>query len=146
MLMPCGPSAVPTGGAAVALPALIWTLTTALIFFAISLLHQLLDLQEVQLDRRLAAEDGHEDFDLVALGVHLVDHAVQVGERAVRHADRLPLGERDLVLGCVELDLAEARADLALGERSPLGAAADEARDAGGVAHDIPRVVAHDHL
>src|SRR6266498_3721524 len=98
MLMPCGPSAVPTGGAAVALPAWIWTLTTALIFFAMSLFHQLLDLQEVQLDRRLAAEDGHQDLDLVALGVDLVDDAVQVGERTVGDADRLALGERDLVL------------------------------------------------
>ena len=37
MLMPCGPSAVPTGGAAVAFPALICTFTTALIFLAIPL-------------------------------------------------------------------------------------------------------------
>src|SRR5260370_37265235 len=36
MLMPCGPSAVPTGGGAVALPAWIWTFTPALIFFICS--------------------------------------------------------------------------------------------------------------
>src|SRR3954452_17532372 len=30
---PCGPSAVPTGGAGVAAPALIWILTTAATFF-----------------------------------------------------------------------------------------------------------------
>src|SRR4029079_8776001 len=82
MLMPCGPSAVPTGGAAVALPAWIWTLTVALTFFA-TLLHQLFDLQEVELHRCLTAEDRHENLDLVALGVDLVDHAVQVGERTV---------------------------------------------------------------
>src|SRR5947208_5546187 len=35
MLMPCWPSAGPTGGAAVALPASTWILTTALTFFAI---------------------------------------------------------------------------------------------------------------
>ena len=35
MLMPCGPSAVPTGGAGVALPAGIWSFTLAVTFFAI---------------------------------------------------------------------------------------------------------------
>src|ERR1700730_9448680 len=35
MLTPCGPSAVPTGGAGVALPAAIWSFTIAVIFFAI---------------------------------------------------------------------------------------------------------------
>src|SRR5579863_4294654 len=35
MLTPCGPSAVPTGGAGVALPAGICNFTIALIFFAI---------------------------------------------------------------------------------------------------------------
>src|SRR5258708_20930809 len=33
MLTPCGPSAVPTGGAGVAAPAFSWTLTIAAIFF-----------------------------------------------------------------------------------------------------------------
>src|SRR2546422_8041158 len=147
MLMPCGPSAVPTGGAAVALPALICTLTTALTFFAMSFLfHQLLDLQEVQLHRRLAAEDGDEDLHLVPFRVHLVDHAVEVGKWPVGDADRLALGERDLVLRRVELDLPQDRADLTIGERRRLVPASDEARDAGCVAHDVPRIVAHDHL
>src|SRR4051812_33641219 len=35
ILTPCGPSAVPTGGAGVALPAAIWSFTTACIFLAI---------------------------------------------------------------------------------------------------------------
>ena len=33
MLMPCGPNAVPTGGAGVAPPAWIWIFTTAASFF-----------------------------------------------------------------------------------------------------------------
>src|SRR3990170_906497 len=42
MLTPCWPSAVPTGGAGVACPARIWSLTTAsTFFFAISSLHLL---------------------------------------------------------------------------------------------------------
>src|SRR5438128_1784944 len=35
MLTPCGPRAVPTGGAGVALPAGIWSLTLPVTFFAI---------------------------------------------------------------------------------------------------------------
>src|SRR5207244_9645700 len=34
MFTPCGPSAVPTGGAGVALPAAIWSFTTACTFLA----------------------------------------------------------------------------------------------------------------
>ena len=36
MLMPCGPSAVPTGGAGVALPAGNWSASTIRIFLATS--------------------------------------------------------------------------------------------------------------
>src|SRR5580700_1428841 len=50
ILTPCGPSAVPTGGAGVALPAGICNFTLPVTFFAIFL--YFLDLQEVQLDRR----------------------------------------------------------------------------------------------
>src|SRR3954469_22637737 len=38
MLMPCGPSAVPTGGAGLAFPAGIWSFTKPDTFFAIALL------------------------------------------------------------------------------------------------------------
>ena len=38
MLMPCGPSAVPTGGAGLALPAGICSFTNPVTFFAIELL------------------------------------------------------------------------------------------------------------
>src|SRR5258708_37691563 len=68
MLMPCWPKAGPTGGAGVALPAGSWSVMTALTFLAIgfflffSLLSlkasgDALDLQKVQLDGRLAAEE-----------------------------------------------------------------------------------------
>jgi hypothetical protein len=36
MFTPCGPSAVPTGGAGVALPAAIWSFTIAVTFLAIN--------------------------------------------------------------------------------------------------------------
>ena len=60
---------------------------------------QLVDLQEVELDRRLAAEDADQHLDLVALRVDLVDGADELGEGAVLDADALPLGELSLNLG-----------------------------------------------
>src|SRR5690349_19392004 len=56
---------------------------------------ELLDLEEVELDRRLAAEDADEDLDLVALGIDLVDRANELGERAIGHANALALREGD---------------------------------------------------
>src|SRR6058998_3082365 len=101
MLMPCGPRAVPTGGAGVALPAGSWRGRTIRIFLATGLqgpFLELLDLQEVKLDRGLAAEDAHQDLDLVALGVDLVDRADELGKRPVGDPDALALGECDAVL------------------------------------------------
>src|SRR6476620_185590 len=109
MFRPCGPSAVPTGGAGVAFPAAIWSFTIAVTFFAMilelaiscqlpavssDLLRwkpgavswkrqlQFLDLQEIQFDRRRPAEDGHHDLERVAIEVDLVHRAVEAGERA----------------------------------------------------------------
>src|SRR5262244_3992836 len=80
MLTPCGPSAVPTGGAGVAAPALSCTLTTAAIFFFLgaAMLGSLVpyvctdwdgsdlgDLVKGQLDRGLAAEDRHQHLELL---------------------------------------------------------------------------------
>src|SRR5205807_1744182 len=70
MLTPCGPSAVPTGGAGVALPAWSSILSTArTFFFPIPTSVDLLDLQEVELDRRLAAEHVDQDLQLALLDV-----------------------------------------------------------------------------
>src|SRR5436309_9390479 len=86
MLIPCWPSAGPTGGAGLACPAFACSLIVVRTFFAMSGLSlsgscagglrarggrsELLDLVEADLDGRLAAEDGDED--LQARGV-LVD-------------------------------------------------------------------------
>src|SRR6476620_4963692 len=110
MLMPCGPNAVPTGGAGVAPPAWIWIFTTAAsFFFAIVFVApftahrdhrprrfvdmscvascgarvlELGHLAELQLDRGLAAEDVHQHLELRAVDVDLADRAVEVGERS----------------------------------------------------------------
>src|SRR5438105_13843463 len=94
MLMPCGPSAVPTGGAGVALPACSSSFSTARTFFLpITYLYvrlvDFLDLQKVELDRRLSAEHVDQHFQLALLCVDLVDLAVAVGERPVHDARAL---------------------------------------------------------
>src|SRR5690349_9487211 len=75
---PCGPSAVPTGGAGVACPAGIWILTiAATFFFAIGgcflLFLELCDLGELELHRSLASEDVHEHLELELVLVDLDD-------------------------------------------------------------------------
>src|SRR5215831_7718193 len=107
MLMPCGPSAVPTGGAGVAAPAWIWIFTiAATLRFAMSIRSfaaaqdtcaavahslasslasgsltapcalQLGDVAELELDRRLPAEDVDEHLELRAIDVDLADEPV----------------------------------------------------------------------
>src|SRR3989304_7133830 len=76
ILTPCWPNAGPPGGAGLALPASIWSLMTARTFLAML---QLLHLEEVQFDRRLAAEEGDEHLYLPLLEVeivHLADAAL----------------------------------------------------------------------
>src|SRR5213078_695835 len=86
MFTPCWPSAGPTGGAGLAAPAGIWSFTSAVtVFFAIvsPRLLERLHLQEVQLHRRRAPEDGHHHLDLAALLIHLVHGAGEIGERTI---------------------------------------------------------------
>src|SRR3954470_11749940 len=158
MLMPCGPSAVPTGGAGVALPAGSCRVRTVRIFFAIWFLFylrlalELLDLEEVQFDGSLAAEDADQHLDLVALGVDFVDRTDELGERTVGDAYALALLEGDAVLGRFDTHLAQDLLDLVLFERHGLVAragnvaATDEAGHTRRVAHDEPRFRVEDHL
>src|SRR6185295_13979208 len=85
MLTPAWPRAGPTGGAGVAAPAGICSLTIPVTFFAIARVPlclafclDLLHLREVQLDRRLPAEDGDHHLERVAVEVDLVDDAGEV--------------------------------------------------------------------
>src|SRR6266536_2913596 len=157
MLMPCCPSAGPTGGAGVALPALHWSLTTAWTGFAIrssqsgaGLRAQLdrLHLQEVELDGGRAPEDAHHHFDLAPLGIDLVDDPVEGAERAVHDphviADAERHGRRRLAPG--RLHLAEDPAHLVLLEGDRAAAGADETRHAGHVLHEVSRFVVEVHL
>src|ERR1700722_178996 len=107
MLTPCGPSAVPTGGAGVAAPAFSWTLTTAAIFFFLGAIagpyltigfcwrarlvggSDLADLIEGQLDRGLPAEDRDEHFELLGVRVDLVHGGRKRRKGPVHHGNGL---------------------------------------------------------
>src|SRR5215469_9951465 len=159
MLTPCGPSAVPTGGAGVAAPALSWTLTTALTFFFLGaiflvfLFSDLAYLVERELDRRLPAEDRYEHLELLGVRVDLAYRSRERGERPVHHGDRLvdlevhrgrPQGLgllRGLLLGHGR----EQRGHFVDAERRRPARQADEAGDARGVAHRGPRLVGQVH-
>src|SRR5580692_1381904 len=101
MLTPCGPSAVPTGGAGVAAPAFSCTLTIAATFFFLgaisgSLPHclvrcrnslDLADLLERKLNWRLTAEDRHQYLQLLRVGVDLVHGGRQSREWPVHYGN-----------------------------------------------------------
>src|ERR1700751_929448 len=98
MFTPCGPSAVPTGGAGVAWPAGSFTLTPAGRLFLLGGIElcPYLDLGylvERQLDGRLAAEDRHQHLELLGVRVDLVHRGGQSGERPVPHGN--PLADLD---------------------------------------------------
>src|ERR1035437_878751 len=126
MLMPWGPSAVPTGGAGVAFPACSSSFRTARIFFLLigvgpSLPYlcpcgsvNLLDLEQVELDRGLSPKHVDEHLELALFGVDLVHLAVEVRERSVDHAYRLADLELDPDLGRFLLHLLLNRPDLLL--------------------------------
>src|SRR3954453_8833613 len=146
MLTPCWPSAGPTGGAGVAAPALICSLIRPAIFFlgGMSGSSDLRYLAEGEFDRRLPAEDGHEDLQSLGLGVDLVDRRRQRRERAVHDGDRLADGEVDDLrrlgtLGFLGLRREEAD-DLLDRQRRRVGRA-DEAGDARGVLGGRPTLV-----
>src|SRR5215469_12082788 len=164
MLTPCGPSAVPTGGAGVAAPALSCTLTTAAIFFflgaAISCCPYLTpawyrsdlgDLVKRKLDRGLPAEDRYQDFEFLGIGVDLVHGSRERGERTVHYRNRFAHrkfhgGPRDLRLHRCLLRLgSEQRGHLAEAERGRPAGQADEPGDAGGVADNRPGLVGEVH-
>src|SRR5438128_2085811 len=124
MLTPCWPSAVPTGGAGVAWPARICSLTFARTFLRgrlapVALMpctscgaigpaasrdrcscgSDLLDLVEAKLDRRLPVEDVDEDLELALVEVDLADRAVEVGERPGDDAHHVALLELEAERG-----------------------------------------------
>src|SRR5688500_3237760 len=95
MFRPCWPSAGPTGGDGLALPAGTWSLMYAVTFFiALRLFH----LREVELDRGRPAEDGDQDAHLLLVRLDLLDRGREVRERTVDDPDAVALLEDHLRL------------------------------------------------
>src|SRR3954451_10862584 len=158
MLMPCWPSAGPTGGAGEAWPPGACSLIVVRTFLAMFKVgcsgwagrdvspSNLLHLVVADLDRGLAAEDGYQDLQLRRVLVDLRDLAREVGERTGDHLDRFADRElspaRDL-LG----DLAVQQAvDLRLRERDRLVGGADEPGHARRALDDLPGVLVEVHV
>src|SRR5438034_1520758 len=145
MLTPCWPSAGPTGGEGLALPAVICSFTIAWTFFAMS---EPLDLVVLEFDGREPAEDRDHHLELAPLRVEVVDGALEVHERPLDHPHLVSLLERRLQLGLLGalLHLAQDRLHLARGKRDRLGTRPHEPRDLWRGAHQVPGVVGHLHL
>src|SRR6266511_1072431 len=143
-----GPSAVPTGGAGVAWPAVSSILMTAAtrrrrlgwggMWWLLLGGSELLDLVEGELDRGLAAEDRHQHLELLLVGVDLGDRAGELGEGAGGHGDRLADLPFDARLELLDRLGLEDLGDFLLGQRGGLGPGADEAGHTGGVADHVP--------
>src|SRR5438105_3194215 len=165
MFTPCCPRAVPTGGAGVACPARICSLTSAWTFLRLRGAESAIrvppcgasgpaaglprssdlgDLVEPQLDRSLPVEDVDQHLQLALVDVDLVDRAVEVGERPADDPHDVAFLELEAELRLhLLLRHGEDLLDLPLGKRRGLGAgsARDEPGDAGGVPNDVPGVV-----
>src|SRR5437870_7775722 len=86
MLTPCWPSAGPTGGEGFALPAEIWSLTTAWTFFTWrhpSTRHssESLHLEVLDLDRVRPPKDRPAALHPPPLGIHALDTPLELAER-----------------------------------------------------------------
>src|SRR5579863_10262828 len=146
--IPCGPRAVPTGGAGVAPPASSWILTTATIFLAMVLslgVLELRDLGEVELHRGLSSEYVHEDLDLQLVLVDLGHVAREGGEGTGLDLDRVvdfELVGRHAALGRCQLHALDVGSDDVVdfaareGRRAGL-LGADESGHAGRRADDV---------
>src|SRR5947209_608713 len=176
MLICAWPSAGPTGGAGVALPAAICNFTEPVTFFAMipfsaptlslglsaqptwdylsrnskpeSALGYFLHLPELQLHRSRAPENRDHHLQGLAVLVDLVHHAGEAGKRPFGDAHRFVLLELDLELGLV-LRLADAINDVLhffFRQRCRLLARAHKARHTRRGLHHVPHVVVHIHF
>ena len=112
---------------------------------------RLLHLHEVELDGRGAPEDADQHAQLALVGLHLLDHAVEVLERPVDHLHLLALLEEHLGLRLDRplLHLVRDLAHLGLGDGRDgvgVGGAAEEARDLRRRLHDVPGLVVEPHV
>src|ERR1700733_13097125 len=146
------PRAGPTGGAGVALPASICSFTWVCTFLtggiAITFLNYLFYLAKLEFYRGRAAKNGDHHLQGFAVFVHLVDHAVEVGERPIGDADRFVLLKLDLHprLICGNIGAEEDRTHLLLTERNRLVSRAQKPCHPRRILHHVPEIVVQIHL
>src|ERR1700730_16959272 len=147
MFTPCGPRAVPTGGAGVAFPAGICSLTCPVTFFAILCLC-LFYLQEIELDGRGAAKNGDQHAERVAFGIDFIDLAREVGERSIDDPDILVLLEVHLGPRTIRRGLLAVKDCVHFigGQGHGMSSAANEAGDARRGLDGVPHFVVHIEL
>src|SRR5271165_5994959 len=163
MLTPWGPSAVPTGGAGVSLPAGNCSLMVVCTFFggicgylksfALSLygkrkLSQLLDTREVQFHRSGASENRYGNLEPAVVVVDFLDGAIEIGERSIHDAHLLValvdhFGFRAILRGVHAIDDG---VHFRFGQRRRSSGRAHETGDPRGVAHDVPSVFVEIHF
>src|SRR4051794_19823950 len=161
MLMPCWPSAGPTGGAGEAWPPGACSLIVVRTFFmsylrghpahASERRHRvsgsyLLDLVVTHLDRRLAAKDRYQHLELARVLVDLRDLTGEVGQRARDDLDRLADVELRAARGPDRLDAVQQPVDLRLGQRDRLVRRAHEPGHARRPLDDLPGVLVEVHV
>src|SRR5438477_6062406 len=107
-----------------------------------------LHLVVLELDRGRPPEDGHHDLHAAALGVHVLDHALEVDERPVDDAHLVAALEHRLGLRLLGagLHVAQDLVDLVGRQRDRLVAGADEPRHLARRAHQVPGLVGQLHL
>src|ERR1700731_226156 len=96
MFKPCGPSAVPTGGAGVALPAGNCNLIVVCTFLAMSLPQiiffvsrvsaQLLNARKIQFYWRRTPENRYRNLQPAVVPINFLDRAVEIRKRPVHNA------------------------------------------------------------
>src|SRR5205807_1722421 len=139
MLTPCWPRAGPTGGAGVAFPAGICSLTMATTFFMTPpRASDLFDLREVQFHRSLPAEDRHQHPHLLLLGQNLVDETAEVHERTGVDPNRGALLVGNPELRGLIAHLSQNGLDLAILEGQRLAAGPHKAGNPRRVSDDVP--------
>src|SRR3990172_5564554 len=149
MFTPCWPSAGPTGGAGFALPAGIWSLTIAWIFFIsrrtpLEALH----LVVLEINRGQSAEEPDHHLQPAALRIHVLNRPREVDERPLAHAHLVALGEDGLRLGLLGplLHLAEDFLHFFRGEGNGPGPRSHEPRHLRGAADEVPCFICQLHL
>src|SRR5579859_476071 len=176
MFKPWGPSAVPTGGAGVALPAGNWSLMVVCTFFGgifplpqnpfenfnpakhygakAPRLHrpnkstELFDAGEIEFDRRRAAKNRYGNFQAAMVVVDLLDRAVEIRKRAVHDADLLIAFVHNLGLRPIlrRVHAVDDAVHFRFRKRRRRSGRTDETGDARRVAHDVPGIFVEIHF